>query len=81
MKKLNISIFEPQSICEAKICGCIDKRRIVYSFNEPAHNMCIDRKQLILSQIQACKTLLKHTRDKLELCMVEKEIDELNAVY
>ena len=78
---MNISIFESQSICEAKICGCVNKRRIVYSFNEPAHSMCIDRKQLILSQIQACKILLKHTVDKLELCMIEKEIDELNAVY
>ncbi|MDN5845439.1 MAG: hypothetical protein L0H53_04100 [Candidatus Nitrosocosmicus sp.] len=77
---MNISVSESQLICEAKICGCLDNKRVVYGFFEPVHSLCIDKKQLILSQIQACRNLLKYTTDKLELRMVEKEIDELNAL-
>jgi hypothetical protein len=75
---MNIFISESQLICEAKICGCINNKKVVYSFSEPVHSSFLDKKQLILSQIQACRNLLKYTNDKLELHMVEKEIDELN---
>ena len=77
---MNISISEPQLICEAKICGC-SHDKIVYGVADPVHILCIDKKQLILLQIQACRNLLKHTIDNLELCMIEKEIGELNALY
>jgi hypothetical protein len=76
---MNISIIESQLICEAKICGCNNNKRVVYSFSEPVHGLCIDRKQLILSQIQACRNLLKYTTDKSELLLVEKEIYELTT--
>lgn len=76
---MNISISEPQLICEAKICGC-NNNKIVYGFTESVHSLCIDKKQLILLQIQACRNLLKHTTEKLELRMIEKEIDELEAL-
>ncbi|HKR72479.1 MAG TPA: hypothetical protein VJR94_00055, partial [Candidatus Nitrosocosmicus sp.] len=78
--KMNISISEPQLICEAKICGC-SNNKIVYGFAEPVHSLCIDKRQLILLQIQACRKLLKHTFDNLELRIIEREIDELNALY
>ncbi len=78
--KMNISISESQLICEAKICGCFNNKRIVYGFSEPVHSLCIDRKQLLLSQIQACRNLLNYTTDKLEQLVVEKEIDELNSL-
>ena len=77
---MNISISEPQLICEAKICGC-NNNKIVSGFTEPVHSLCIDKKQLILLQIQACRNLLKLTTDKLELRMIEKEIDELDALF
>jgi hypothetical protein len=77
---MNISMSEPQLICEAKICGC-SNNKIVYGFTEPVHSLCIDKKQLILLQIQACRNLLEQTTDKLELCMIEKEIDELDALF
>ena len=77
---MNISITDNQLICEAKICGCIDNKRVVYVFSEPVHSLCIDRKQLLLSQIQACRNLLKYTTDKIELLIVEKEIDILSTL-
>lgn len=77
---MNISITDCQLICEAKICGCIDNKMVVYVFSEPVHSLCIDRKQLLLSQIQACRNLLKCTTDKIELLLVEKEIDILSTL-
>ena len=70
---MNISMSESQLICEAKICGCTNNKGIVYGFSEPVHCLCIDRKQLILSQIQVHRNLLKCTTDKLELNMAKKE--------
>jgi len=35
---------------------------------------------LLLSQIQACRNLLKYTTDKIELLIVEKEIDILSTL-
>jgi hypothetical protein len=78
--KMNISVIDSQLICEAKICGCSNNKKVVYSFSEPVHGLCMDRKQLILSQIQACRNLLKYTKEKPELFMVWKEIDELSAL-
>ena len=78
---MNISMIDSQLISEAKICGCSNNKRVVYSFSEPVHGLCIDRKQLILSQIQACKNLLKSTTEKPELLLVEKEINELSTLY
>lgn len=77
---MNISISEPQLICEAKVCG-YGNNKIVYGFAEPVHSLCIDKKQLILMQIQACRNLQKHTLDILELHMIKNEIDELNTLY
>ena len=79
--KMNISMSESQLICEAKICGCTNNKGIVYGFSEPVHSLCIDRKQLILSQIQACRNLLKCTKEKHELHIVKKEIDELSSLF
>ncbi|HEX5186743.1 MAG TPA: hypothetical protein VFV86_07615 [Nitrososphaeraceae archaeon] len=77
---MNISITDYQLICEAKICGCVGNKRVVYVFSEPVHSLCIDRKQLLLSQIQACRNLLKYTTDKIEMLIVEKEIDLLSTL-
>jgi hypothetical protein len=68
-------------VCEAKICGCSNNKKIVYGFTEPVHSLCFDKKQLVLSQIQACKNLLKQNIDTLELHLVEMEIEELSALY
>ncbi|HKO64704.1 MAG TPA: hypothetical protein VJU13_05840 [Candidatus Nitrosocosmicus sp.] len=77
---MNITMIDSQLLCEAKICGCSSNKRVVYSFSEPVHGLCIDRKQLIFTQIQACRNLLRYTTEESELFMVEKEIDELTAL-
>jgi hypothetical protein len=74
---MNIVESENPFVIEAKTCGCKDKRSITYSFIESSHSLCIDRRDIILAQIQACERLLKYLKDVTELAAVEKEIATL----
>jgi len=62
----------------AKTCGCKDtERKVTYSFVDSYHSLCRDKKDIILSEIQACERLLKYTRDDNDKIILEKEIAEL----
>ncbi|MER5175689.1 MAG: hypothetical protein ABJB76_05135 [Candidatus Nitrosocosmicus sp.] len=74
---MNIAQTENPFVIEAKTCGCKNKKNITYSFIESSHSLCIDRREIILAQIQACERLLKFIKDKIELAAIEKEISEL----
>jgi hypothetical protein len=74
---MNIAESENPFVIEAKTCGCKDKRGITYSFIESSHSLCIDRRDIILAQIQACERLLKYLKDVTELAAVEKKIATL----
>ena len=41
------------------------------------HILCRDKKDIILSEIQACEILLRYPRDEYDTITVEKEILEL----
>ena len=74
---MNIIEAESPFIVEAKTCGCNNKKSISYHFIESSHSLCLDKRELILAQIQACDRLLKYARDELELETIKKEISEL----
>ena len=75
---MNIAQIEIPFLVEAKACGCKNKRRnISYSFLESAHGLCIDRREIMLAQIQACERLLKYTKDEVDYMIIKKEITEL----
>lgn len=75
---MNIVNAETPFIIEAKTCSCKNKKNISYSFVESIHNLCVDRKDIILAQIQACERLLKYVKDDIELVkVIDKEISEL----
>ena len=62
----------------AKTCGCKDmKRKVTYSLVDSYHNLCRDKKDIILSEMQACERLLQYTRDENDKITVEKEVAEL----
>ena len=62
---------------EAKTCGCKNKKSISYHFIESSHRLCLDKRELVLAQIQACERLLKYSRDELELTTIKEEITDL----
>jgi hypothetical protein len=75
---VNIAQTESDYDMVAKTCGCKDtKRKVTYSFVDSYHSLCSDKKDIILSEIQACERLLKYTRDENDKVTVEKEVAEL----
>ena len=65
-------------LVEAKTCGCTEKgKSISYSFIESSHGLCVDKSELMLSQIQACERLLKYSKDDSETLVLENEISKL----
>lgn len=75
---MNIAYTETDYDMVAKTCGCKDRnRKVTYSFIDSFHSLCRDKKDIILSEMQACERLLKYTRDENEKITVEKEVAEL----
>ncbi len=75
---MNITESEVPYEITAKTCGCKDKgRKVTYSFVESFHNLCKDKKDIIMSEIQACERLRNYARDELDREVIEKEISDL----
>ena len=75
---MNIAHTEEDYEMVAKTCGCKNtKRKVTYSFVDSYHSLCMDKKEIILSEIQACKILLNYLRDENDTITVENEIAEL----
>ncbi len=75
---MNIIENEIPYLVEAKTCGCNEKGKSVsYHFIESSHILCVDKSELMLSQIQACERLLKHSKDDSETLVLEDEISKL----
>jgi hypothetical protein len=75
---LNIIESEAPYEITAKTCGCKDNgRKVIYSFVESFHNLSKDKKDIIISEIQACERLIKYARDELDKKVIEAEISDL----
>jgi hypothetical protein len=75
---MNIIESEIPHIVEAKTCGFSEKgKRVSYQFIESSHNLCIEKGELLLAQIQACERLLKYARDDEEISLLKDEITRL----
>jgi hypothetical protein len=69
---------EAGSIIIARTCGCKDRgQRVSYSFVDQVHALCLDRKDIIIAEIEACERLLKYAADESERKAIETEISEL----
>lgn len=75
---MNIITYEYDSPITAKTCGCkTNKRKVTYGFLNESHSLCLDKKDLIVAQVEACEKLRKYATDGDDLKAVEKEINEL----
>ena len=75
---MNIIENEVPYLVEARTCGCKERGRSVsYHFVESSHSLCLDKGELILSQIQACERLLKYSNDDDETVVLKDEISKL----
>jgi hypothetical protein len=79
---MNIAESEEPVKVIAKTCGCKEKsnntvRKIIYSFIDSYHHLCIDKKDIISAELEACERLLKHNTDEIDKKLIETEITEL----
>ena len=75
---MNVVDTESAEAMIAKTCGCREKnRKVTYSFVHFYHGLCLDKKDIISAQIEACERLLKYRTDDDDKEAIEKEIVEL----
>jgi hypothetical protein len=75
---MNIANTESPAIISAKTCGCKEKNmKVTYFFIDSSHSLCLDKKDLIYAEIEACNRLSRYTRDEIDRGVIEKEIAEL----
>ncbi len=76
---MNIAESEQQANIVAKTSGSNEKgkKKITYSFIDTYHGLCIDKKDIISSELEACEILLKRTTDESDRRAIESEITEL----
>lgn len=77
---MNITATEISTLVIAKICGCKESnKKIIYSFVDQYHSLCLDKRDILASQLEACKNLLVATPDNEDKQIIENEISELNT--
>ncbi|MGC2428518.1 MAG: hypothetical protein WA421_15895 [Nitrososphaeraceae archaeon] len=79
---MNIAESEQQANIIAKTSGSKEKgtKKITYSFIDTYHSLCLDKKDIISSELEACESLLKRTTDESDPSdrqAIESEITEL----
>ena len=82
---MNITDTETPSLVVAKVCGPKDKensteknkKKITYSVAEEYHSLSLDKKDITLSELNACERLLEYTKDASDEEVIEREITEL----
>ncbi|HEY7080928.1 MAG TPA: hypothetical protein VH500_14610 [Nitrososphaeraceae archaeon] len=76
--RMNIAEFEQPVRIIAKTCGSRTKgRKIAYFFIDLPHSLCIDKKEIIYYELEACESLSGHTTDEADRKAIEIEIEEL----
>jgi hypothetical protein len=82
---MNITETEIPFNVVAKICSCNDdqnsndEKKVIYSFVDGYHNLCIDKRDVLLDEMKACEQLLKHVVDKADKRTIEREVAELKT--
>ncbi len=76
---MNISETEAPIRVIAKTCGCREsnKRKVTYALVDSYHSLCLDKKDIIYAELEACKKLLKYTLEEDDKKTIESEIAEL----
>ena len=75
-----MNVVYPQSnLVIAKTCGCIEsgRQKVTYAFTDEFHSLCMNKKEIIQAEIEACERLLKYATNESEKAVVQKEITEL----
>ena len=74
--------MESSFVIQAKTIGHKQRRNVIYSVENSYHNICIDKRGILLEQIQACERVLRYTGDRIlgSQIILEKEIADLKLM-
>lgn len=80
---MNIVESEAPLAMVAKTCGCVqrNKRKITYALIDSYHGLCLDKKDIIESELMACERLLKYTIEEHDRQIIEREIADLKMTW
>jgi hypothetical protein len=71
---MNVTDTESPTIL-AKTCGCKEKYlKVTYFFIDSCHSLCLDKKDLIYAEIEACNRLSRYSRDEMDRMIIEKRL-------
>jgi hypothetical protein len=76
---MNIIENEIPYFVEAKTSRCKgEDKNVSYRFIESSHSLCVDKGELLLAQIRACKRALEHSKkDEIDNITLRDEITRL----
>ena len=85
---MNVIQTEQLSSIVAKICGCKKEgktRKVTYTFVDAYHSLCLDKRDIIFEELNACERLLKYPTeynidDEIEKKAIESEIAYLKMI-
>lgn len=66
---MNIAYSEIPFEITVKTCACQEsnnKKKITYLLLDDYHSLCLDKKEILLGEIQACERLLKYAEVETE---------------
>lgn len=77
-RTMNIIESETPYLVEAKTGSNKERGKSVsYHFIESSHGLCLEKGELMSSQIKACESLLKYAKDEDEITLLKEEIIKL----
>lgn len=78
-ENMNISVIEVPLKIVAKMCRRKGRKnkKVIYLFIDTYHSLCLDKKDILSAELEACERLLKYAIDESERTAIEKEISEL----
>jgi hypothetical protein len=75
---MNVTSSEEPYEIVAKTCGWNERdRKVTYSFVDTYHGFCKDKNDIILSEIQACESLMNDISNEVDKSVIETELSEL----
>jgi hypothetical protein len=76
---MNIAQTETSVKVIAKTCCCKEKnkKKVTYSVLDSYHSICIDKRDIISAELEACERLLKYAADESDKNTIEREIAQL----
>ena len=74
---MNISVTEVPLKIIAKTYNCRRNKKVTYSLTDTYHSLCLDKKDILSAELEACKRLSRNAIDESERTAIETEISEL----